>query len=86
MKKYLVGGKEYKIIKEKSDAIKIIKLIKRICYNYQLHKFAPLGGRESLDRLATIRQPEDMLESNHYDKFKTVIEVCKASGIKFAVM
>ena len=30
----LSGGKEYDVIKEKYDAIGLIKFIERICYNY----------------------------------------------------
>ena len=46
----------------------------------------PLGGWDSLDRLAATRQPEDTLASDQYDKFKTVVKGCKVSGINFAVM
>ena len=70
----------------KSDSIALIKVIERICYNYQSHEFAPLSGWDSLDRVTAVRQPEDVLESEHYEKYKTIIEVCKASGIKFSVM
>ena len=64
----------------------MIKVIERICYNYQSHEFPPLSGWDSLDRLTTVIQPEDVLESEHYEKYKTIIEVCKTSGIKFSVM
>ena len=37
-------------------------------------------------RLGTTRQPEDTSESEYYSKFKTVIEVCEARGIKFSLM
>ena len=61
-------------------------MIKCICYNYQSQEFAPLGGWDSLNRLTATRHPEDTLESDQYDKFKTFVEVCKASGINFTVM
>ena len=86
MEQSLAGEKEFSIIKEKSESIPLIKMIERICYNYQSHEFAPLGGWESLDRLSKTIQHEESLESEHYEKFKTVVEVCKASGINFAVM
>ena len=41
---------------------------------------------DSLGRLANTRQSENALESEQYDKFKTIVEVCKASGINFASM
>ena len=86
MEQSLAGEKNFKDIKEKSDSIALIQVIERICYNYQSHEFAPLSGWDSLDRLTAARQPDDVLESEHYEKFKTIIEVCKASGINFSVM
>ena len=82
----LAGEKNYKNIKEKSDSIVLIKVIEHICYNYQSHEFASLSGWDSLDRLTAASQPEDVLESEHYEKFKAIIEVCEASGINFSVM
>ena len=57
MEQTLAGEKDYQTIKEQSDSIGLIKMIERVCYNYQLHEYAPLGGWESLDRLGTTRQP-----------------------------
>jgi len=31
-------------------------------------------------------QHENSLESEHYKKFKTAVELCKASGINFSLM
>ena len=73
-------------MKEKSDSILLIKLLEIICYSYQSHEYAPLGAWEAMDRLGRARQPEDVQEANHYDTFKTIVEVCKASGIDFALM
>ena len=83
MEQSLVGEKDYKNIKEKSDSIALIKVIERIYCNYQSHAFAPLSRWDSLDRLTAARQPEDVLESEHYEKFKAIIKVCKTSGINF---
>lgn len=33
-----------------------------------------------------MRQYEDVLESDYYEKFKTIVEFCKAKGINFATM
>jgi len=46
----------------------------------------PLGAWESLDRLAKTKQPDDVSEANHHEIFKTIVEVCKASTINFALM
>ena len=86
MEQSLAVKKYFSLIKEKSDYIPLIKMIERISYNYQSYDFDPLGGWESLDRLSKTIQHEETLESEHYEKFKTVVEVCKASGINFAVM
>lgn len=45
-----------------------------------------LSGWNSLAMLATTCQPEDTLESDQYDKFKTIVKVCKASGVNFSVL
>ena len=86
MEQSFAGEKEFKNIKETSETIDLIKTTERIYYNYQSHKCGPLGGCESLDRLGTTRQPEDTYETEHHDKFKTVIKVCKASKINFSLM
>ena len=86
MEQSLAVKKYFSLIKEKSDYIPLIKMIERISYNYQSYDFDPLGGWESLDRLSKTTQHEETLESEHYKKFKTVVEVCKASGINFSVM
>ena len=86
MEQSLTGEKVFILIKEKSDSISLINIIERIYYNYQSHECAPLGGWESLDRLFKTIQHKETLESEHYDRFKTVVKVFKASGINFAVM
>ena len=86
MEKSLVGEKGFNVIKETSEYIALINIIEYICYNYQLRKFAPLGGWDYLNRLTATQQPDDVMKSDHYNKFKTVVEVYKASGINFSVM
>ena len=73
-------------IKISSDSIGLIKLLECICYNYQSHEYPPLGGWESLDRLAKTTQSDKMFEIKHHEIFKTTVEVCKASGINFSLM
>ena len=43
MEQSLAGEKEFKNIKETSETIGLIKMIERICCNYQSHEFGPLG-------------------------------------------
>ena len=78
--------KDFKSIKETSEIIGLLKIIERICYNYKSHEFGLLGGWESLDRLGTTRQPKYISEADHYGKFKTAVDICKASKINFSLM
>ena len=82
----LDDAKGFNAIKEKSESINLVNMIECICYNYQSHEFAPLGGWDYLNRLTATQQPDDVMKSDHYNKFKTVVEVYKASGINFSVM
>ena len=74
-------------LKNKSDSIGLVKLIETICYSYQSHEYPPLGAWQAIDTLGRAHQPDiNMSEANHYEKFKTIIEVCKANGINFSVL
>ena len=86
MKQKLMGAKDFKQVKEAADVIQLLKGIENICYNYQPHEFPPLSAWESLDRLNRAIQPEDMMENYHYEMVKTVVEVCKASGVNFPLL
>lgn len=74
------------MIKEKADSIKLLNTVELICYNYQPHEHPPLGAWESLNKLGKAIQPENVLETDHYETIKTIVEVCKASGVNFALM
>ena len=39
-----------------------------------------------MDKLGRARQPDDVQEANHYKTFRTIVEVCKASGINVALL
>ena len=49
MEQTLLEDKKIKVVMENSDSIGLIKLIEKICYNYQSHEFDPLGGWEVMD-------------------------------------
>ena len=63
-----------------------MKLLEKICYNCRAHEYTPLGAWDAMDRLSAHRQPDNVHEVKHYESFKSVTEMCKASGINFAVM
>ena len=39
-----------------------------------------------MDRLEKAIQPENVLETDHYETMKTIVEVCKTSGVNFALL
>ena len=67
-----------KVVKEESNSIDLIKMLERICYNYQSHEYPPLGAWEAIDRLGNM-----VSEPDRYDSFKTMVEVCKSNGVNF---
>ena len=81
MEQSLESDTKYKTVKQESDSIELIKMLERICYNYQSHEYPPLGAWESIDRLSNM-----VSDPNRYDAFKTMVEVCKANGVNFSVM
>ena len=86
MEQVLDGEIEYAAIKAAPESIGLIKMLEFICYNYQSHEYPPLGAWEALDRLSDTKQPEYVSELDHHEKSKAMVEVCKASGINFALM
>ena len=86
MQRNLESSEEYSGIKERSDSIALIKLLEKICYSYRAHEYTPLGAWEALDKLADMKQPDDLHEVKHYESFRSVTEMCKASGVNFATM
>ena len=73
-------------LKNKSDSIGLIKLLEKLCYSYKAHEYTPLGAWNAIDKLSRLIQPEDVHEVQHYEVFRSVIEMCKASGVNFALM
>ena len=82
----LESDQTFKTIREQSDSISLIKLLEKMCYSYQAHEYMPLGVWNALDVLTSLRQPDEVLDVNHYETFWCVTEMCKASGINFAVL
>ena len=76
----------YANIKAQSDSIELIKLLEKLCYNYRAHEFKPLGAWDAMDKLSSLQQPDHVHEVKHYETFRSVIEMCRASGVNFAVM
>ena len=86
MEQALASHKDFKTVEVAADSIGLITMIEQICYNYQPHEYPPLGAWEALDQLGKSIQPEDVTEADHYETVKTIVEVCKASGVNFALL
>ena len=86
MEQLLTTINNFDKIKEQADSINLLKSIEQICYNYQPHEYPPLEAWEALDKLGKAIQPQDVIESDHYESIKTIVEVCKASGINFPLL
>ena len=82
----LIGDDSFTNIKDTSDSIGLIKLLEKVCYSYRAHEYTPLGTWNVVDKLIELKQPEHVHEVKHYESFKSIVELCKASGINFAVM
>jgi len=86
MEQSLIGQDDFAIIKSPSDSIALMKMLERICYNYQSHECPPLESWDTMDCLSKAHHPDGVSEPKHHGMFETIVEVCKASGIKFSVM
>ena len=82
----LTSEETFDSLKEAYDSIGLIKLLEKVCYSYHTHEYTPLGAWESMDKLCTLIQPKGTSEVKHCDKFRSVVEVCKASGVNFALL
>ena len=72
-------------LKSKSNSIKLIKLLEKLCYSYRAHKYTLLGAWNAFDKLGNLTQPDDVHEVKYYDAFRSVVEMCKASNINFVL-
>ena len=63
-----------------------MKILERICYNYQSHEYLPLDAWEAINCIGQTKQPKGAPEAEHYEKFKTIVEVCKVSRKKCDAM
>ena len=63
-----------------------MKPLEKLCYSYRAHEFTSLGAWNAINKLSNLVQPNDVHEVKHFDTFKSVVEMCKASGINFALL
>ena len=70
----------YEAVFDASDSVKLIKLIKLICYNYQVKTHKPLALTKAENTFITSRQ--DIYDTNisYLDRFENMHTVYTASG------
>ena len=68
-------------IKDVQDTIKLLKLIKVICYNFQDVKYAPSEIHSAMDKFISCKKSEDMSDQIYLDKFNNAVRTLKYSGI-----
>ena len=68
-------------LKSKSSSIELIKLLENICYRHSAHEYTPLGAWNAFDKLGDLTQPDHV-----HDTLRSVVEMCRASSINFALM
>ena len=73
-------------LKNKLNSIELIKLQEKLCYSYRAYEYTPLGARNASTKLGKLKQPEHVHEVKHYETFRSVVEMCKASSINFVLM
>ena len=76
----------YEDLKRKYDSIGLIKLVEKLCYSYHAHQYTPLGAWEGLDKMCRLVQTKETAEVTHCERFRSMVEVCKASSINFALL
>lgn len=83
MEQSLIEQDNFTTIKSSSDSIALMKMLEMICYNYQFHEYPPLGACDAMDLLSKPYQSDGVSKAKHHKLFKTIMDVCKASGINF---
>ena len=82
----LTAEESYDTLKDAYNSIGLIKLLEKVCYSCYAHEYTPLGAWESIDKLCALVQPRVTSEVRHCEKFRSVVEVCKAIRVNFALM
>jgi hypothetical protein len=73
----------YEAIKEKSDAIGLLKMIKKICYNYQNEQFQVLAMIRAIKKVFATTQSNKETNIEYLERFKNRITVAMSCGAHF---
>ena len=74
---------DYSVMKTDSDSLKLIQALKDIVFNVVTqNKYKPQAMHEALRRFYLFKQEEYMPNSDYLEKYKTIVEVCQATGVE----
>jgi hypothetical protein len=79
----LTTNQDYKTVKENSDPIGLLKLIKKICYSYQTEQFQVLAMIRAVKQVFSITQGHKETNIDYLDRFKNRMAVAKSCGAEF---
>jgi hypothetical protein len=79
----LTTNQGYKTIKDSSDPIGLLKLIKKICYSYQTEQFQVLAMIRAVKQVFNITQGHKETNIDYLDRFKNRMTVAMSCGAEF---
>jgi hypothetical protein len=85
MMEQIDGQEDFATIQAQSDAIGLLKIIKKICFNYRAEKFMPLSAVIAIQAAYTTRQPETMPAVEWHEHFKNLVTAAEACGGTFQI-
>ena len=85
MMEQIDGQPGFALIKEQDNAIGLLTIIKKICFNYSAEKFMPLSAVIAMQAAYTVRQPETMPAVEWHEHFKNLITTAEACGGSFVI-
>ena len=70
----------YEAIKQESDTFKLIKLIRKLMYNYQSHKYGPQATHEACIKFYTSSQEKHTDNQAYLHKFQAQVNIIDTVG------
>jgi hypothetical protein len=79
----LTTDQDYKAVKDSSNPIGLLKLIKKICYSYQTEQFQVLSMIRAVKQVFSITQGHKETNIDYLERFKNRITVAMSCGAEF---
>ena len=83
MKRKIQTQSGYQTVSDTSDSIGLMKIIKKICYNYQAEQYPPLSTVRALVKAFTFKQTDMMSDIEWSEEFDNTITAAEACGASF---